>query len=69
MFNIHCIALSPQAPPLHCQFIYLLLGLSMVYLDSLQESAVELKELGFFLIFIVFQALINAPMHVDSENL
>ena len=30
---------------------------------------IELKELGFFLIFIVLQALINAPMHVDSENL
>ena len=33
------------------------------------DPTLELKELGFFLIFIVLQALINAPMHVDSENL
>ena len=30
---------------------------------------VELKELSFFLIFIILHALFNAPMCVDSENL
>ena len=39
------------------------------YDEVSMSCTVELKESGFFLIFIVLQALINAPMHVDSENL
>ena len=33
------------------------------------DPTLELKELSFFLIFIILQAYFNAPMCVDSENL
>ena len=33
------------------------------------QCTLELKDLSFFLIFIILQALFNAPMCVDSENL
>ena len=49
---------------------YLAQGLHSFYQTDLQQSSmVELKELSFFLIFIILQAYFNAPMCVDSENL
>ena len=56
-----------QQQPVHV--LQLLLAQLPARTLQVETSAVELKELSFFLTFIILHALFNTPMCVDSENL
>ena len=56
-------------PPLTCAVLVSSPVFVVVDLGPGASLGLELKELSFFLIFIILHALFNAPMCVDSENL